>query len=110
MGKHEKEALFNQKIEHRIPLKAIYIYLVYILFCFNGLIQGNFEPNHFVPLIHTGKRNILNKRSISQPAPQILPKRQMTSTSYIYAQDPNKKFSLNCTFICINLPSQKCRT
>ena len=40
------KALFNQKIEPLIPLKAIpSVDDVYILFCFNGLIKGNFEPN-----------------------------------------------------------------
>ena len=41
------KALFNKKIEPHIPLKAIpSVDDVYILFCFNGLIKGNFEPNH----------------------------------------------------------------
>ena len=84
------KALFNQKIELRIPLKAIpSVDDVYLLFCFNGLIKGNFEPNLFVPLIGTDKRNISNKGSISQPAPQFQLKRQMTST--VYTQDPNEK-------------------
>ena len=96
-GETRYKTLFNQKIEPRIPLKAIpSVDDVYLLFCFNGLIKGNFEPNHFVPLIRTGKRNISNKRSISQPAPQILPKRQMTSTSY--TQDPNEKIQSKLYF------------
>ena len=41
------KALFNKKIERHIPLKALpSVDDVYILFCFNGLIKGNFEPNH----------------------------------------------------------------
>ena len=100
MGKHDIKCFLIKKIEPRLPLKSIPVD-VYILFRFDGLIKGKFEPNHFVPLICTGKRNISNERSISQSAPRSLPKRQMTistSTSTSYTQDPNEKIQSKLYF------------
>ena len=60
------KALFNTKIEPRIPLKAIpSVNDAYILFCFNGLIKGSFEPNHSNCLLYIPAFQLLNNKIIN---------------------------------------------
>ena len=62
LGETRYKALFNQKIEPRIPLKAIpSVDDVYVLFCFNG----NFEPNHSNCLLYIPAFQLLNNKIIN---------------------------------------------
>ena len=83
LGQNKYKFLFNQLINPRVLDYDISLTSIFILFSWVGHFTGEFQPNHFVPIISIFRINEVNKQ-------ELIKQHHLSDSSL--DKKPNKKF------------------